>query len=117
MRIGMAVRLGRGGPTESGYRTGGRPAPPARRVPRVVGARGASPMTALQLPDWEKVFVPDGSLLESFVRGTLVFLGILLLFRIVHKRQRGSVGLGDVMLLLLVSEAVSQALNGSFNSF
>jgi uncharacterized membrane protein YcaP (DUF421 family) len=70
----------------------------------------------LGMPEWEKVLVPDGSLVESFLRGALVYFGVLALFRLVLKRQVGSLGFGDVMLLVLVSECVSQALNDKKSS-
>lgn len=73
-------------------------------------------MTGIQLPNWGDVFVPDGSLLESFLRGTVVYLSILVLFRIVLKRQGGSVGLPDVMLVVLVSECVSASLSAETKS-
>lgn len=72
---------------------------------------------AFDWPKWDEVFVPDGSLLESFLRGTLVYFALILLFRVILRRQRGgSVGLGDLMLLVLISECVSQALTSQFNS-
>ena len=74
-------------------------------------------MAGFGWPKWEQVFVPDGSLLESFLRGTLVYFALVVLFRIILRRQRGgSVGLGDLMLLILISECVSQALTSQFNS-
>lgn len=73
-------------------------------------------MTGLTLPEWGQVFVPDLSLAESFVRGTAVYFGILVLFRVVLKRQTGGVGLPDVMLVVLVSECVSAAINGESKS-
>ena len=68
------------------------------------------------MPDWSSVFVPDASLLESFVRGSVVYLSILILFRVVMKRQSGSLGLPDVMLVVLVSECVSTALSSEAKS-
>ena len=74
-------------------------------------------MAGFEWPKWDEVFVPDGSLLESILRGTLVYFALVVLFRIILRRQRGgSVGLGDLMLLVLMSECVSQALTGEFNS-
>lgn len=73
-------------------------------------------MSAFAMPDWAAVFAPDGSLLESFLRGTCVYFGVLVLFRAVLKRQLGSLGLGDVLLLVLVSEAVSPALSAEMQS-
>ena len=73
-------------------------------------------MKGLSLPEWDQVFVPDLSLAESFLRGTLVYFGILFLFRVVLKRQTGGVGLPDVMLVVLVSECVSSSINANANS-
>ncbi|VTS00674.1 Uncharacterized protein OS=Cyanothece sp. (strain PCC 7425 / ATCC 29141) GN=Cyan7425_0947 PE=4 SV=1: DUF421 [Gemmata massiliana] len=73
-------------------------------------------MSAFQAPNWEQVFVPDASLLESFLRGTVVYLSVLLLFRVVLKRQGGSIGLPDIMLVVLVSECVSAPLGAEAKS-
>lgn len=69
-------------------------------------------MKGLELPEWGELFVPDGSLLGSFLRGVVIYLALLVLFRVVLRRQGGSIGVPDVMLVLLVSEAASQALTG-----
>src|SRR5262249_44484439 len=69
-------------------------------------------MNGFTLPDWERVFVPDISLAESFLRGTVVYLSLLVLFRLVLKRQAGKLGLPELLLLGLVSACVSRALTG-----
>jgi uncharacterized membrane protein YcaP (DUF421 family) len=73
-------------------------------------------MAAFQPPDWAAVFVPDGSLVESFVRGTAVYFGVLVLFRLILRRQTGGLGLTDVLLVVLVSECVSQSLTAETKS-
>jgi len=73
-------------------------------------------MNAFGMPDWGGIFVPDASLLKSFLRGSVIYLSILVLFRIVMKRQSGSLGLPDVMLVVLVSECVSSALSNETKS-
>lgn len=65
---------------------------------------------------WAEVFVPDLSLAESFVRGSVVYLSLLALFRIVLRWQGGSIGMPDVMLVVLVSECVSPALTAEAKS-
>lgn len=73
-------------------------------------------MTAFDGPEWSEIFLPDGSLAGAFVRGTLVYFGVLGLFRLILKRQAGAIGLTDVMLAVMVSECVSNALGGSAKS-
>ncbi|MBN9517266.1 DUF421 domain-containing protein [bacterium] len=73
-------------------------------------------MAAFQPPDWGSVFVPDGSLAESFLRGTAVYFAVLVLFRCVLRRQTGGMGLSDVLLVVLVSECVSPALSAETKS-
>lgn len=73
-------------------------------------------MTAFETPDWAQVLVPDLALAESFLRGSLVYLALIVLFRLVLKRQSGSLGLPDIMLVVLVSECVSNALSASAKS-
>jgi uncharacterized membrane protein YcaP (DUF421 family) len=81
---------------------------------RVSNAEGT--VTAFEAPDWAGVFLPDSSLFESCLRGTVVYFTVLVLVRLAPKRQIGSVGLTDVLLLVLVSECVSQALSAKSNS-
>lgn len=73
-------------------------------------------MPAFQLPDWGGVFVPDGSLFESFLRGTAVYFAVLVLFRLILRRQTGGMGLSDILLVVLASECVSPALTAEMKS-
>lgn len=73
-------------------------------------------MPGFEAPQWAEVFVPDLSLFESFLRGTVVFFALLILFRIVLKRQTGGLGTPDVLLIVLVSECVSPALSSESKS-
>jgi uncharacterized membrane protein YcaP (DUF421 family) len=67
-------------------------------------------MSAFAAPDWAELLIPDRSLLDSFLRGTLVYFAVLVLFRVVPRRQVGSVAMADILVLILASEAVSNAL-------
>jgi len=73
-------------------------------------AAEGSDVPAFHLPDWGGVFVPDGPLAESFLRGSVVYFTVLVLFRVVLRRQTGGMGLSDVLLVVLASECVSPAL-------
>lgn len=80
------------------------------------GDRPGRAMTAFQLPDASALLVPDASLIESFVRGSVVYLSLLVMFRVCLARQGGSIGLPDVMLVVLVSECVSNSLGAEAKS-
>jgi uncharacterized membrane protein YcaP (DUF421 family) len=73
-------------------------------------------MPGFDAPNWGGMLAPDLSLAESFLRGTLVYFGILVIFRLVLKRQAGGVGLPDIMLVVLVSECVSSSINAEAKS-
>jgi uncharacterized membrane protein YcaP (DUF421 family) len=73
-------------------------------------------MAGFDAPQWAEVFVPDSSLAESFLRGTVIYFAVLILFRVVLKRQSGGLGMADVLLIVLVSECVSQALTADSKS-
>jgi uncharacterized membrane protein YcaP (DUF421 family) len=62
------------------------------------------------------MFEPIVPLWEPVVRGLLIYLAVLLLLRFTGKRQVGQFTPFDLVLLLLVSEAVSNALSGGDNS-
>jgi uncharacterized membrane protein YcaP (DUF421 family) len=65
--------------------------------------------------DWHSVFVPSGSLLEIFVRGSIAYLVILGFFR-VFRRDAGSLGPADLLVVVLVADAVQNGMAGQYNS-
>jgi uncharacterized membrane protein YcaP (DUF421 family) len=64
----------------------------------------------------ETLFTPAVPLLESVLRGTVTFLGLYVLMRIVGQRESGGLGLTDVLLVVLVAEAAAVGLHGEDGS-
>lgn len=62
------------------------------------------------------MFEPTVPLWEPFIRGALTYVAVLVLLRLTGKRQVGQFTPFDLVLLLLVSEAVSNGLSGGDNS-
>jgi uncharacterized membrane protein YcaP (DUF421 family) len=60
-------------------------------------------MEFLWRTDWERLFTPEMSLPEILVRGTLVYLALCLLLRVVLKRQAGKVSLTDLLVVAVVA--------------
>lgn len=62
--------------------------------------------------DLAGLFVPSLPPVEIFVRGTVVYLSIFLLFRFVLRRGVGSLGIADILLITLIADASQSALSG-----
>ena len=66
--------------------------------------------------DWKELFVPDKPLLQTFVRGTVIYVVIFFLVRLIPNRQAGGVGMNDLLLIVLVASAATNALTGNYRS-
>jgi len=54
--------------------------------------------------------------LELILRGSLMYLGLILTFRFVLRRDVGSVGMADVLFIVLVADASQNAMAGEYRS-
>ena len=53
---------------------------------------------------------------ELLVRGTAVYWFLFLLFRFVLRRETGSLGIADILLLVLIADASQNAMAGSYET-
>lgn len=67
-------------------------------------------------PDWAKMFAIDMPLLEIFIRGSLTYLGIFVLLRIVLKREAGTLGMTDLLVVVLIADAAQNGMAGYYTS-
>jgi uncharacterized membrane protein YcaP (DUF421 family) len=65
---------------------------------------------------WKELFAPDVPLLESVIRGTIVYIAIFFLVRVIPNRQMGGVGMNDMLLIVLVASAATNSLAGEHKS-
>ena len=66
--------------------------------------------------DWSHVLVPEVPVLEIFVRGTLVYLGLLVLLRVFLRRQSGGLGVTDVLVVVLIADAASNGMADDYRT-
>src|SRR4029079_17579479 len=66
--------------------------------------------------DWNSIFVPDTPFVEIIVRGTVMYLSLVFLLRIVLKRQTGTLGMTDLLLITLLADASQNAMAGEYKS-
>ena len=54
--------------------------------------------------------------LEIVVRGTAIYWFLFVLFRFVLRRDVGSIGIADVLLLVLIADAAQNAMSGGYKT-
>jgi uncharacterized membrane protein YcaP (DUF421 family) len=66
--------------------------------------------------DWHALFVFSVPPLELVIRGSAIYWFLLVLFRVVLRRDVGAIGVADVLLLVLVADAAQNAMAGEYRS-
>lgn len=72
-------------------------------------------MAQLLQVDWKSLFVPTGSLLEIFIRGTVVYLLLFFVLRFL-RRETGAIGIADLLMIVIVADAAQNAMAGEYQS-
>ncbi len=65
---------------------------------------------------WERLLDPTHSLLNAVIRGTIVYLALFAVLRVMHNRQSGGIGLSDLLLITLTTAAVQNSMVGEGKS-
>jgi uncharacterized membrane protein YcaP (DUF421 family) len=66
--------------------------------------------------DWGKLFIPSAPLLETVIRGTLMYLALFIIFRLLAKRDAGMVGISDLLVVVLLADAAQNGMAGEYHS-
>ncbi len=65
---------------------------------------------------WPGLFGTEVPIAEIVVRGTVVYWFLLLAFRFVVRRDLGGLGIADVLLIVIVSDAAQNAMAGGYTT-
>lgn len=65
--------------------------------------------------DWKTVLDPTASLIEIFLRGTIVYLFLFFVLRIL-RRQAGTLGISDLLVIVLIADAAQNAMASDYKS-
>ena len=65
--------------------------------------------------NWNAVFVPTESILEIILRGTLVYLLLFVMLRLM-RREAGGLGIADILVIVLVADASQNAMGSEYRS-
>ena len=66
--------------------------------------------------DWKSIFLPDVPLFEIILRGSVMYIALFALLRIILKRQGGTLGMTDLLLITLLADASQNAMAGGYKS-
>lgn len=66
--------------------------------------------------DWHGMFMPASALAEIFVRGTLMYFVLFGLLRLIPNRHLGTVGIADVLVVVLLASAAQNAMTNGDKS-
>lgn len=73
-------------------------------------------MTGVFDVDWAEVFAFGVSPLEIVVRGTAMYWFLFVIFRFIVRRDVGSVGVADILILVMVADAAQNGMSGEYIS-
>lgn len=65
---------------------------------------------------WDDIFGLTVSPLELIVRGSVMYLFLFLLFRVVVRRRVGSIGMADILILVIIADAAQNGMAGDYRS-
>jgi uncharacterized membrane protein YcaP (DUF421 family) len=66
--------------------------------------------------DWNAVFVPAVGIPEMIVRGTIMYWGLFIILRVVSRRQAGTFGPADLLVIVLIADAAQNGLGKDYES-
>ena len=65
--------------------------------------------------DWDAIFVPTLPLGEIILRGTVVYLCLFFMFRVL-RREAGEIGISDLLVVVLIADASQNAMASEYRS-
>jgi uncharacterized membrane protein YcaP (DUF421 family) len=66
--------------------------------------------------NWNEILVPQQPLAGIFVRGTLTYLILFVILRFLLKRQSGVIGIADLLVIVLIADAIQNAMAAEYKS-
>lgn len=65
--------------------------------------------------DWKVFFIPALSIGEIFLRGTIVYLFLFIVLRLL-RREAGAIGISDLLVVVLIADAAQNAMANEYKS-
>src|SRR5436190_23775389 len=65
--------------------------------------------------NWSQLFIPSVPIAETVIRGSCMYLALFVMLRF-FRRQTGSIGAADLLVLLLIADAAQNGMAGEYKS-
>ncbi|HKY03200.1 MAG TPA: YetF domain-containing protein [Burkholderiales bacterium] len=66
--------------------------------------------------NWHEMFALSVSPFELMIRGSLIYVFLFVVFRVILRRDVGSVAIADVLVLVILADAAQNAMAGEYRS-
>ncbi|CAJ1500042.1 DUF421 domain-containing protein [[Mycobacterium] kokjensenii] len=66
--------------------------------------------------DWARLFAFDTPPSEIIIRGTVIYIAIYAMLRVVLKRESGTNGITDLIVVVLIADAAQNGMAGGYRS-
>lgn len=73
-------------------------------------------MQHLWAMDWGMFFIPEHSILEMVLRGSVMYLALFVFLRFMARRLTGSMGTADVLVIVLLADAAQNGMSNDYKS-
>ncbi|WKZ17815.1 MAG: DUF421 domain-containing protein [Candidatus Jettenia sp. CY-1] len=65
---------------------------------------------------WKDVFIPTKPILEIFMKGSIVYIALFTLLRVILKRHSSSISVSDLLVVVLIADAAQNAMAAQYDS-
>jgi uncharacterized membrane protein YcaP (DUF421 family) len=65
--------------------------------------------------DWHALFVPSASIAEIVIRGIITYFVLFGVLRVM-RRETGAIGISDLLVVVLIADAIQNGMAGSYTS-
>lgn len=66
--------------------------------------------------NWAHIFMLDTPIIETFIRGTCVYLALFGMLRLILKREAGGLGITNLLVVVLLADAAQNAMADDYRS-
>lgn len=74
-------------------------------------------LLSIVFPDnWSELLIPSVPIFELVVRGSIVYLSLYFGLRFILKREAAALEISDLLVIVLIADAVSNGMSGNYSS-